>query len=332
MTTTASERAKRDRLRSLLRQYESVLVGYSGGVDSVLVAAVALAELGPERVLAVTGRSASLAGWMEATAREVARRLGVPWVEIDTNELADPRYVANAPDRCFYCKNELWGKLTALAAERGLRTVVDGTNADDALAERPGWAAGQRWGVRSPLREAGLTKAEVRRWSRDLGLPTWDAPASPCLASRVVHGLAVTPGRLQQIELAERALRRDGWRDLRVRHHGNLLRLEVPPEEVTAAAAAWPRVRAALRTAAPDCAVGLDPLGYRGARAGAAADGVAMLATTGAEVVLRGAARDVAWVRAPAAAFLRLVETGGGLVAALCRGGVRFVAVDTTDA
>ncbi|HET8656937.1 MAG TPA: ATP-dependent sacrificial sulfur transferase LarE [Longimicrobiaceae bacterium] len=223
---------KRDRLVALLREFGSVAVGYSGGVDSVFLARVAVDVLGAEKVLAVTGTSDSLPVWMEATAGEVAERFGIPWLEVETAELNDPRYAANPSNRCYFCKSELWSRVREVADARGLAVVVDGGNADDVGDHRPGAVAGGEAGVRSPLLEAGLTKAEIRAWSRELGLPTWDQPAAPCLASRIPYGTAVTRERLQQIERAELALRALGLRDFRVRHHGDVARLEVHPSEL----------------------------------------------------------------------------------------------------
>jgi uncharacterized protein len=215
-------------LRSLIRTFPSVLLGYSGGVDSALLAVVLRQELGKGGVLAAIGRSASYPDAQWQTARDVATRFDIPLIEIHTHELEDPSYLANPTNRCFYCKTELWNRLVPLAAERGLAVVCDGTNADDLREHRPGKAAGLRAGVRSPLAEAGMTKAEIRAASRELGLPTWDAPAAPCLSSRVQYGLTITPSRLKQVEQGEAYLRSLGVTgDLRVRHLGDRARLEV---------------------------------------------------------------------------------------------------------
>lgn len=254
--------AKRDSLVRLLRECESLVIGYSGGVDSVFLAKVAVDVLGRERVLAVTGRSESLASWMEGMAREVAERFRIPWLEIDTDEVSDPRYAANPSNRCYFCKSELWGKLAAVARERGLAAVADGSNADDVGDHRPGALAADENRVRSPLLEAGLTKAEIRAWSRELGLPTWDQPAAPCLASRIPYGLAVTPERLRRIERAELALRSLGFRDFRVRYHGDAARLEIHPREIEGALRDYRRIRDAVRDAGFPI-VGLDVEGYR---------------------------------------------------------------------
>src|SRR6267143_3683046 len=207
-------------LRTLVGTFPSVLLGYSGGVDSSFLAVVLRQELGRERMIAAIGRSASYPRAQWEAARALARRCDIPLVEIETRELEDPNYVANSTNRCFYCKTELWGRLVPEARARGLAVVCDGTNADDLGGgeHRPGYAAGRRAGIRSPLAEVGMTKAEIRAASRDLGLPTWDAPAAPCLSSRVAYGLAITPRRLDQVERAEAYLRDLGVTgDLRVR-------------------------------------------------------------------------------------------------------------------
>jgi uncharacterized protein len=253
---------KRARLAEILRGCGSVVVGYSGGVDSVFLAKLAVDLLGPERVLAVTGKSDSIASWMEDTAREVAARFGIPWLEVETREMEDPRYAANPSNRCYFCKSELWGRLGEVARERGFEAVLDGSNADDVGDHRPGAVAADENAVRSPLLEAGLTKDEIRAWSRELGLPTWDQPAAPCLASRLPYGLSVTPLRLRQVEAAEVALRALGFRDFRVRHHGDVARLEVHPAEAVLVAEHRARIDGAIRAAGFRRAL-LDLQGYR---------------------------------------------------------------------
>jgi pyridinium-3,5-biscarboxylic acid mononucleotide sulfurtransferase len=252
-------------LRALVRTYPSALVGYSGGVDSALLAVVLRQELGRDRMLAGVGRSASypMAQW--ATARAVAQRFDVPLVELDTHELEDPDYLSNPTNRCFFCKTELWRRLVPEARGRGLAVVCDGTNADDLREHRPGYAAGQGAGVRSPLAEAGLTKADVRQAARDLGLPVWDAPAAPCLSSRVAYGIPITSGRLAQVERAEAYLRELGVTgDLRVRHHGDRggARIEVEPRWVPWVTERLTAVRERLTTLG-FAVVEVDPRGYR---------------------------------------------------------------------
>ena len=252
---------KRRRLEEILRECGSVVVGYSGGVDSVFLARIAVETLGPERVLAVTGKSDSIASWMEDTAREVAERFAIPWMEMETREMEDPRYAANPGNRCYFCKSELWTRLAGVARARGA-VMLDGSNADDVGDHRPGAVAAGENGVRSPLLEAGLGKAEIRAWSRELGLPTWDQPAAPCLASRIPYGLAVTPERLRQVERAELGLRALGFRDFRVRHHDRVARLEVHPDELPRVAGLRAAIAAAVREAG-FARVLLDLQGYR---------------------------------------------------------------------
>jgi uncharacterized protein len=221
------------RLAEWLRARGSVLVGFSGGVDSAYLACAAVDVLGAPNVLAVIGRSASYPDAQWATARSVARQFGVPILEIETSELADPRYAANPTNRCYFCKSELWSRLSPLAAERGLACVVDGTNADDLGDYRPGAQAAREQGILSPLAELGFTKADIRALSRARGIPTWRQPSAPCLSSRIPYGTAVTSERLRQIERAEAALRSLGIAgDLRVRFHGDLARIELTPNDI----------------------------------------------------------------------------------------------------
>jgi len=241
MTGTAASpvlldaRAKEARLVAWLRAQRSVLLGFSGGVDSAYLGCVAVAVLGPERVLAVIGRSPSYPASQWAAARAVAERFGLRVLEVDTHEMDDPNYAANPANRCYFCKSELWTVLGTIARERGIATILDGTNADDLREVRPGRRAGAERGVHSPLARVGLTKAEIRLLSEERGIPTWSHPSSPCLSSRLPYGTEVTIARLQQVERAERALRLLGVRgDLRVRYHGDLARVEVPAAEVSA--------------------------------------------------------------------------------------------------
>jgi uncharacterized protein len=220
--------AKEAHLVQWLQRRGSVLVGFSGGVDSAYLACVALKTLGATRTLAVTGRSASVSDVQWSVAREVATQWDLPWLEVDTSELADPRYAANPTNRCYFCKHELWSKLVPIAGQRGYAAVVDGTNADDLTEHRPGARAAAEYGVLSPLALVGFRKAEIRQRSRALGLPTWNQPSAPCLASRLPYGTPVTVARLRRVEAAEAALRAIGVAgDLRVRDHGDLARVEM---------------------------------------------------------------------------------------------------------
>lgn len=250
-------------LHDALRAYPSMLVGYSGGVDSTLLAVVARRTLGRERVLAAIGRSASYPEDQWEAACELAHRFDVALVEIATHELDDPNYLANPTNRCFFCKAELWNRLCGLAAERGLAVVCDGTNADDLSEHRPGLAAGKRAGVRSPLAEAGLTKADVRAAAEVLAIPNWDAPASPCLSSRVQYGIPITSRRLQQVEQGEALLRRLGAKgNLRVRHRGETACIEVDAEWILWVEARRGVIDDGLRALGFE-RVDVDPRGYR---------------------------------------------------------------------
>jgi uncharacterized protein len=248
------------KLREGVRKFPSALLGYSGGVDSALLAIVLREELGPARMLAVIGRSASWEG-------AIPGRPGAGKPAQDPVVGGDPRArdrpIANATNRCFFCKTELWGRLRLIARERGIAVVCDGTNADDLAPgeHRPGHAAGIAAGVLAPLAEAGMGKAAVRDAARALGLPVWDAPAAPCLSSRVRYGVRITPRRLRQVEEAEaRQLGVDG--DLRVRHHGDRARIEAEAPWIAFLSERMDAVRERL----PGLGFGsveVDPRGYR---------------------------------------------------------------------
>ena len=258
---------KETRLAAWLGERGSALLGFSGGVDSAYLACVALDALGRDRFLAVIGRSASYPAEQWEAARAVADRFGIPVLEVDTGEMLDPRYAANPTNRCYFCKTELWGRLAPIARARGLAVVIDGTNADDLGDYRPGAAAAREHGVASPLAELGFTKDEIRALSRRRGVPTWARPSSPCLSSRIPYGTAVTPERLRMVERAERALRALGVTgDLRVRHHGDLARVELDAAALGRVLRGTRAERAELRRAVLGAGfdrVSLDLRGYR---------------------------------------------------------------------
>ncbi len=222
---------KEERLREIFRELDSVIVAYSGGVDSSYVAYVANAELGP-RAVCITGQSASLPEYQRAEIDTVVQRFGFQHEVIQTEELENPGYSANNPDRCFFCKDELYTKLESVARTRGVKCIVDGSTVDDLGDYRPGRRAASQHAVRSPLIEAGLTKSEVRELSRRATLPTWDKPASPCLSSRIAYGTTVTIERLSKVDRGEEILREFGFREFRVRHHDQLVRIEIAPAEM----------------------------------------------------------------------------------------------------
>ena len=227
----SSAEVKLDSLKRILSEMSGVVVAFSGGTDSTLLLKVAHDELG-DKALAVTAVSPSLSAEELQSARRMAKKMGAPHLVIDSDELDNPDYTANSPERCYHCKHVLFDELLELAREKSLTHVVDGCNVDDLGDHRPGMRAARELGVRSPLMEAGLTKADIRTLSRKLGLPTWNKPSGACLASRIPYGTAITRERLKQIEDAERFVRSLGISQVRVRLHDDIARIEVDAESM----------------------------------------------------------------------------------------------------
>jgi uncharacterized protein len=258
--SAVEERLKQ--LEGIVAPYGSALVAFSGGVDSSLALAIAARALPKDKVLAVTSNNETYLPSELDLARDFAATLRVEHLVVNTRELDDPNYASNPTNRCYFCKSTLYSDLAKLASERGYACVVDGANKDDEGDYRPGRKAAKELGVVSPLSVAGVGKAEVRELAKHLGLPSWDKPALACLSSRFPYGQEITPEKLSQVARAEEFLRKEGFRQVRVRHHGEIARLEVAPAEMERAFALREEISAELKEAG-FLYVTLDLAGYK---------------------------------------------------------------------
>lgn len=247
-SSVAMNDSRRRRVEALIKGLDRVLVAFSGGIDSTLVLRVAHTQLGG-KALAVTAVSPSLARHDLEEAQALAREIGAQHALVPSAETDDPRYRQNDPQRCYFCKTNVYDALIAYAGREGYRWILDGTNADDLGDHRPGLRAAREHGVRSPLQEAGVGKEEIRGWARELGLSNWDRPANACLSSRIPYGSQVTPEKLAQVEAAEAALRALGFTEFRVRHHDQVARIEVSRDELNRAVAEGETITAAMKEA-----------------------------------------------------------------------------------